>query len=178
MDGGAGDGTALARLLRGAHRKPDFLSGGGGLVSGTAIALKAHDPGVRIVAVEPKSSPVLAGGPAGPSKIQGLNAGIIPRTYDASVVDARVSTATSDTASREAERYLKSVFMRSQKDSHLMSSLSASVTWLLVPPIPKREKVPPFFVGKFRLNARSWYSGTAPLLTGFRPSFFNSARVE
>lgn len=61
--------------------------GTGGTVSGVGRVLKAKDADVRVVAVEPKSSPVLAGGAPGPSKIQGLNAGFVPRTYDASVVD-------------------------------------------------------------------------------------------
>ncbi|MEZ4288123.1 MAG: pyridoxal-phosphate dependent enzyme [Polyangiales bacterium] len=61
--------------------------GTGGTVSGVGRALKAHDSNIAVVAVEPKSSPVLSGGSAGPSKIQGLNAGFIPRNFDPSVVD-------------------------------------------------------------------------------------------
>lgn len=61
--------------------------GTGGTVSGVGRALKEHDKTTRIVAVEPAASPVLQGGPAGPSKIQGLNAGFVPKNYDASVVD-------------------------------------------------------------------------------------------
>lgn len=61
--------------------------GTGGTVSGVGRALKAAHPELRVVAVEPSASPVLAGGEPGPSKIQGLNAGFVPRNYDASVVD-------------------------------------------------------------------------------------------
>ncbi len=61
--------------------------GTGGTVSGVGRALKRRWPDVRVVAVEPASSPVLAGGRPGPSKIQGLNAGFVPANYDASVVD-------------------------------------------------------------------------------------------
>ncbi|MFO0693323.1 MAG: cysteine synthase A [Polyangiales bacterium] len=61
--------------------------GTGGTIAGVGRALKAVDSTTRIVAVEPESSPVLAGGAAGPSKIQGLNAGFVPAIYDASVVD-------------------------------------------------------------------------------------------
>ena len=61
--------------------------GTGGTVSGVGSALKEKNPDCRVVAVEPESSPVLAGGAPGPSKIQGINAGFIPSNYDASVVD-------------------------------------------------------------------------------------------
>lgn len=61
--------------------------GTGGTVCGVARALKKHNPGVHIVAVEPASSPVLAGGKAAPHRIQGIGANFIPGLYDASVVD-------------------------------------------------------------------------------------------
>ncbi len=61
--------------------------GTGGTVSGVGRALKAARVGLKVVAVEPASSPVLGGGEPGPSKIQGLNAGFVPHNYDASVVD-------------------------------------------------------------------------------------------
>ena len=56
-------------------------------VSGVGKGLKAHNPNIRIVAVEPANSPVLSGGKPGPHKIQGIGAGFIPKTYDGSVVD-------------------------------------------------------------------------------------------
>ena len=61
--------------------------GTGGTVSGVGAALKAKNPAIQIVAVEPASSPVLSGGKPGPHKIQGIGAGFIPKNYDASVVD-------------------------------------------------------------------------------------------
>jgi cysteine synthase A len=61
--------------------------GTGGTVSGVGARLKQLNPKVLIIAVEPESSPVLAGGEAGPTKIQGIGAGFIPRNYHRDVVD-------------------------------------------------------------------------------------------
>lgn len=61
--------------------------GTGGTVTGTARALKRHNPTVHIVAVEPELSPLLQGGKAAPHKIQGIGANFIPEIYDPSVVD-------------------------------------------------------------------------------------------
>ena len=61
--------------------------GTGGTVCGVARALKKHNPDVYVVAVEPATSPVLAGGEAAPHRIQGIGANFIPKIYDASVVD-------------------------------------------------------------------------------------------
>ncbi len=68
----------------------DFFVAGvgtGGTVSGTGRALKRHDPAVRVVAVEPAGSPVLSTGVPGKHGIQGIGAGFVPDTYDASAVD-------------------------------------------------------------------------------------------
>ena len=61
--------------------------GTGGTVSGVAKYLKEQKPTVQVVAVEPKSSPVLNGGQAGAHKIQGIGAGFVPKTYDAALID-------------------------------------------------------------------------------------------
>lgn len=77
--------------------------GTGGTVSGVARALKKHNAAVRIVAVEPASSPVLEGGQAGPHRLQGIGANFVPGNYDASVVDEVIPVSDDDAfrASRE-----------------------------------------------------------------------------
>lgn len=61
--------------------------GTGGTVSGAGAYLKTQKASVRVVAVEPSDSPVLSGGQPGAHKIQGIGAGFVPETYNASVVD-------------------------------------------------------------------------------------------
>ena len=84
------DGTAR-EILEALEGEPvhAFIAavGTGGTVTGVGRALRAAHANVRVIAVEFAASPVLQGGAAGPTKIQGLNAGFIPANYDPSVVD-------------------------------------------------------------------------------------------
>lgn len=70
--------------------------GTGGTISGVGAALKAHHPGIRIVAVEPADSPVLSGGNPGPHKLQGIGAGFVPKTYNSAVVDSILQVTNDD----------------------------------------------------------------------------------
>lgn len=75
--------------------------GTGGTITGVAEALKAHNPAIEIVAVEPEASAVLEGRPAGPHKIQGIGAGFVPGNYHGDLVD-RVMSVSDDDAMRGA----------------------------------------------------------------------------
>jgi cysteine synthase A len=70
--------------------------GTGGTLSGVGRRLKEKNPGVTIVGVEPATSAVLNGKPAGVHKIQGIGAGFIPKIYDASVVDEVIDVDNDD----------------------------------------------------------------------------------
>lgn len=78
--------------------------GTGGTLSGVAKGLKERKPSVEAVAVEPETSAVLSGEPAGPHKLQGIGAGFVPSNFDASLVDSIVKV--SDTHAMETARML------------------------------------------------------------------------
>jgi cysteine synthase A len=77
--------------------------GTGGTITGVGEVLKAHNPNVMIVAVEPAASPVLSGGEPGPHKIQGIGAGFIPPILNRGIID-RVITVTDDDAYKTAKQ--------------------------------------------------------------------------
>jgi cysteine synthase A len=86
-----------------------FVSGvgTGGTVTGTGRYLKEKNPQIKIVAVEPASSPVLSGGNAGAHKIQGIGAGFVPGTLDTDIYD-EVITISNEDAFEEGRRFARS----------------------------------------------------------------------
>lgn len=102
--------TTAEEIWRDTDGKIDVFVAGigtGGTISGTAKRLKELNPKVEIIGVEPEGSPVLNGGKAGPHKIQGIGAGFIPKTYNASVVDKIIDIKDDDAirTSRELAKY-------------------------------------------------------------------------
>lgn len=91
--------TTGPEIWRDTDGKVDIFVAGvgtGGTVSGVGKYLKARNPAIRIVAVEPDESPVLSGGLPAPHKIQGIGAGFVPKNYDAGVVDEVIRVASDD----------------------------------------------------------------------------------
>ena len=70
--------------------------GTGGTLSGTGAYLKSQNPNVKVVAVEPLSSPVLSEGKAGPHKIQGIGAGFVPETLNTDIYDEIIKVSNED----------------------------------------------------------------------------------
>ena len=95
--------------------------GTGGTITGTGHYLKDKKPGVRIVAVEPRSSPVLSGGSAGPHGIQGIGAGFIPEIMDIYINDEIIQVADEEAigAARELCR----------EDGIMVGLSSGAVAW-------------------------------------------------
>ena len=91
-------GGELAALVAGV--------GTGGTITGCGRFFKEQDPDIRVVAVEPEESPVLAGGEPGPHMIQGIGAGFVPDNFDARVVDEIVSVS-APTAIATAKRVMR-----------------------------------------------------------------------
>lgn len=77
--------------------------GTGGTITGIGQVLKSEIPGIQIIAVEPKDSPVLSGGEPGPHKIQGIGAGFIPKILDTTVYD-EIQRITTEEAFETARK--------------------------------------------------------------------------
>lgn len=91
--------TTGQEIWRDTDGKVDIFVAGvgtGGTISGVGKALKVHNDGVQVVAVEPTDSPVLSGGNPGAHKIQGIGAGFMPSIYDSEVVDAIIQVGNDE----------------------------------------------------------------------------------
>ena len=95
--------------------------GTGGTITGVGEVLKERLRNVMLVAVEPKESPVLSGGPAGPHAIQGIGAGFVPRVLNAEIIDRIVPVEYSD--SKKTARLL------SREEGILCGISSGAICW-------------------------------------------------
>ena len=95
--------------------------GTGGTVTGAGRYLKEQKPGLRVIAVEPKESPVLSGGESGPHKQQGIGAGFVPEILDTEVYD-EVVQVTNDDAMETARRLAR-------EEAIFAGISSGSITW-------------------------------------------------
>ena len=103
------EATTAREILRDTDGRVDLFVasfGTGGTVSGVGRALKAANPAIRVIGVEPAESPLVTAGRAGTHGIQGIGANFVPENLDRSVIDEIVTVATQDAieASRRAAR--------------------------------------------------------------------------
>jgi len=101
--------TTAEEIWRDTEGKVDIFIAGvgtGGTLTGAGEALKKKKPGVKIIAVEPKDSPVLSGGKPGPHKIQGIGAGFVPKIFKKEIVD-EIIQVSNDSAGDTAGRLAK-----------------------------------------------------------------------
>ena len=103
------EATTAEEIWKDTDGKVDAVVAGvgtGGTITGVGRVLKARNPAVRIIAVEPEDSPVLSGGAPGPHKIQGIGAGFVPGNLERSVVDEilQISNETAFATARKAAR--------------------------------------------------------------------------
>jgi len=91
--------TTAEELWRDTDGKVDFIVSGvgtGGTITGIGEVLKARNPAVKIVAVEPDASPVLSGGTPGPHKLQGIGAGFVPAILNTKIIDEIIRVKETD----------------------------------------------------------------------------------
>ncbi|MDX1972003.1 MAG: cysteine synthase A [Candidatus Sumerlaeia bacterium] len=101
--------TTAQEIWRDTNGKIDLFVAGvgtGGTISGVGGVLKAHNPNIKVIAVEPIDSPVISGGKAGPHKIQGIGAGFIPKNLNTTILD-EVLQVSNDEAFAMARKLCK-----------------------------------------------------------------------
>jgi cysteine synthase A len=122
--------TTARELIEDTGGEIDILIAGvgtGGTITGVGQVLKEHRPGALVIAVEPASSAVLSGKPAGPHYIQGIGAGFIPEILDRNVID-EVIAVTDDEATSHAFKLasLEGIFAGVSSGAALSATLTVA----------------------------------------------------
>lgn len=126
--------TTAEEILRDTEGNVDIFVGGvgtGGTITGVGEVLKAKNPNVKIVAVEPTNSQVIAGGKPGPHKIQGIGAGFIPQNLNISIIDEVI--AVENEAAFKASKDIA-------RTEGLLVGISAGAAIVAATELAKREK--------------------------------------
>lgn len=101
--------TTGPEILRDTYGKIDYFIAGvgtGGTITGVGEVLKAYNPGIKVIAVEPSASPVLSGGEKGAHGLMGIGAGFIPSILNRDIIDEVITVSEEDafSASRDAAK--------------------------------------------------------------------------
>ncbi|WP_270851210.1 cysteine synthase A [Clostridium tertium] len=126
--------TTAEEILRDTEGNVDIFVGGagtGGTITGVGEVLKAKNPNVKIVAVEPTNSQVIAGGKPGPHKIQGIGAGFIPQNLNISIIDEVI--AVENEAAFKASKDIA-------RTEGLLVGISAGAAIVAATELAKREE--------------------------------------
>jgi cysteine synthase A len=119
--------TTAEEIWRDTDGKVDIFvagTGTGGTVTGVGEVLKARNPAIRIIAAEPKDSPVISGGKPGPHKIQGWGPGFIPKVLNTKILDEVIQVSNEDAGA---------VARRLSKEEGLLSGISCgAAAWAAV----------------------------------------------
>lgn len=126
--------TTGPEIWRDTGRQVDFLVAGvgtGGTLSGAGKYLKEANPDIKIIAVEPKDSPLLSVGTTGPHKLQGLGAGFIPLTLDTEIYDEVLAVTTAEAIGASN---------RLAKEEGVLAGISSGAALHAAEEIAKREE--------------------------------------
>ena len=119
--------TTAEEIWRDTDGKVDFLVAGigtGGTITGVGEVLKKYKPSLRVVAVEPDSSPILSGGQKGPHQIQGIGAGFIPAVLNTKIYDEIIRVKDDDA--------LETARRMAREEGLLVGISSGAATWAAI----------------------------------------------